>query len=96
MKLFERTVKCPICNAVIKDTSMDESVTCEACGLVSSESTSISLTNISVKDSDKSEKFDLVVSYAVLQKVFHTAKNKVEFGKQVLRSRIESTYLVTS
>ena len=71
-------------------------VTCEASGLISTEFTFISLMNIAVKDSDKWEKFDSVVNCAVLQKVIYTTKNKVVFGKEILRSRIESTYLVTS
>ena len=142
MKLFERTVKWPICNAVIINATIDKDVTrgrsrasaiskmvsfviivngfrlltiirkssildvaaaldlslltCEACRLYSTECTSISLTNTEVKDSNKSEKFDLVVNYTVLQNVFYTAKNKIEFGKHILRSRIEPTYLVIS
>ena len=142
MKLFERTVKWPICNAVIINATIDKDVTrgrsrasaiskmvsfviivngfrlltiirkssildvaaaldlslltCEACRLYSTECTSISLTNTEVKDSNKSEKFDLVVNYTVLQNVFYTAKNKIKFGKHILRLRIEPTYLVTS
>ena len=78
------------------DASVDDNiVTCEACGSMSAEWTSISLTNIVVKDTDTSEKFDLIVDYAVLKKVFHTAKNKVELGMRMLYSKIELTYLVT-
>ena len=53
------------------------------------------MTNIVLKDPDTLEKFDLLVDYAVLQKVLHTVKNKVELGKQMLDSKTEPTYLVT-
>ena len=49
---------------------------------------------IVLKDTDTLEKFDLLVNYAVLQKLFHTEKNKIELGKQMLHSEIELTYLV--
>ena len=52
---------------------------------MSKECASISLTNIVVKDIDTLEKFDLLVNYAVLQKL----------GIQMLSSKIELTYLVT-
>lgn len=78
------------------DASVDDNIVrCEACGSMSTECTSISLTNIVVKDTEISEKFDLIVDYAVLKKVFHTAKNKVELGMRMLGSKIELTYLVT-
>ena len=92
MKSFETTVKCPTCNAVTTHASVDDKImTCEACGSMSTECTTISLTNVVVKDTDTSDKFHLVVDYAVLKKVFHTAKNKVEPGKQMLRLKIKLT-----
>ena len=129
MKLIEKTVKCPICNAAITNASKDKEitrgrsrvfatskmedfliivksrklltintkssildvaaaldpslVTCEACGLIWTECASISLTNIKVKDSDESEKFDLEVNYIVC---------RMCSTKQKIRSTLESTY----
>ena len=75
-KSFERAVKCPTCNALVVDASVDDDiVTCEGCGSMKTECTSTLLANIVVNDTDSSEKFYLLIDYAVLQKY------KVELGK---------------
>ena len=60
-------------------------VPCEACGLISTECASISLTNIKEKDCDESEKFDLEVNY-IVWRMYST--------KQKIRSSLESKYCV--
>ena len=81
MKSFNTNLKWSACNAVIAAAHVYHNITTlwyvehvNSANWV----TSLSLTNTVVTDTDTLEKFDLVVAYAVLQKVFHIFSDRVK------------------
>lgn len=90
MKSFETSVKCPTCDAVIGESSIDNDVViCEMCGSMSSDCNIISIAKIFVKESkESSERIPLSVSYSLLTEAFPEARNKEELAKKMIRSKV--------